>query len=101
MSIQISLCPHPHWAMYFWDMMRVMLSPAGVAGMIAGEARNAVFSAPEIWVGVWASSRFLALTQSMCDETPAVYAASAVVGSPDRYAASALMNCNCEYVITG
>src|ERR1700704_3545649 len=32
---------------------------------------------------------------------PLMYAARAVAWSPDLSAASALMNCSCEYVITG
>ena len=82
-------------------MMRVRESPAGEVGMMDGLARNAAFSAGEICVGAWPLSRFRAFTKSMCDDTPAVYAANAVAISPSLYAASALMNCSCEYVMRG
>src|SRR5262249_12175414 len=102
MSIHSSLCPHAHWAMYFWDMICVSVSFPGSVGTTRVSPRNAVFSAPLIGDAVAELiSELRAFTKSMCDETAAVYAASAVALSPDRYAASALTNCSCEYVMNG
>ena len=66
MSIHSSLCPHAHWAMYFWDMMWVSVRLGRRRGTIAGSARNAAFSVAVICVGVWPSSRLRAFTKSMC-----------------------------------
>src|SRR5687768_15740628 len=100
MSIHSSLCPHAHCAMYFWDMMWVNVR-ADAAGTIAGLARKAAFSAAVICVGVWPASLFLAFTKSIWEEIPFVYAVRASARSPARYAASALMNWSCEYVMAG
>ena len=47
MSIHSSSCPHAHCAITFCDMM---CERSSVAGTMLGEARNAAFSAAEIWV---------------------------------------------------
>src|SRR5688572_16116466 len=94
------VCPHAHWAMYFWDMMWVSVSLSAVGTMLVS-ARKAAFSGAVICVGVWLLSAFRALTKSMWEEMPFRYAASAVTLSPMRYAASAFTNCSWAYVIAG
>src|SRR5215471_8384780 len=102
MSIHSSLCPHAHWAMYFWDMMCVSVSWFALDGTTRESARKAAFSAELIGVAdCELISELRAFTKSMCDDTAFVYAASAVALSPARYAASALTNCSCEYVMNG
>src|SRR6266480_3687960 len=100
MSIQISLCPQPHSAMNFWHM-----TCDNVRGLVVGtmfvSARNAFSSAVVIGNGNWLSSRFRAFTKSMLARMPFVYAVIAADGLLAHNAASAWMNCNSAYVITG
>src|SRR5579884_777920 len=99
MSIHSSLWPQAHCAMYFCDMI---IDSVRFAGLPTALAMNAVFSALEICVAdCEAISLFRALTKSMCAEMPFRYAVSAEALSPERYAASALTNCSCAYVMNG
>src|SRR5438067_11835208 len=101
MSIHSSLCPHAHCAMYFCDMICVSVRFAAV-GTMRASPRNAVFSAAVICVAdCELISVFREFTKSMCAETALVYAERAVALSPFRYAACALTNWSCEYVMNG
>src|SRR5690242_6228838 len=100
MSIHCSKKPHPHCAMYFCDMICVMVRLAA-SGTMVGLARKVAFSAGVICVGVAPSSEFRAFTKSIWDEIPFVYAVSASGLFPCRKAASAFTNCSWEYVTIG
>src|SRR5881394_2341842 len=97
MSIQISLCPQPHNAMNFCDMMCDSVSATGT---MFGDARNESRVAVPIGGGPPASL-LRSFTNWKCERIALVYAVSAMAWSLCLNAASALMNCSSAYVTTG